>query len=58
MATLRARLILLKSQALRAKIAQTLPEYMLPRRIVFMETFPLTPNGKADRKALAAKLSA
>jgi D-alanine--poly(phosphoribitol) ligase subunit 1 len=44
-------------QALRAKAAATLPDYMVPRRFVFVETFPLTPNGKADRKALAAQLA-
>ncbi len=30
-----------------------LPGYMLPNRIIFLETLPLTPSGKVNRKALA-----
>jgi natural product biosynthesis luciferase-like monooxygenase protein len=38
--------------ALRAKLAETLPEIMLPAQIVVLDRMPLTPNGKIDRKAL------
>ncbi len=38
--------------ALRATLAQILPEIMLPAQIVVLDRMPLTPNGKIDRKAL------
>jgi SAM-dependent methyltransferase/acyl carrier protein len=37
---------------LRALLERKLPEYMVPSVFTLMEAFPLTPNGKADRKAL------
>ncbi len=39
------------ARELRAKLAKDLPEYMVPAMYVVMEAFPLTPNGKVDRKA-------
>lgn len=45
------------AQSLRETLATTIPEYMIPRRVDFLEAFPLTANGKADRKALAARLA-
>ncbi|HRI65607.1 MAG TPA: amino acid adenylation domain-containing protein [Polyangium sp.] len=39
---------------LRAHLAATLPDYMIPGAFVYLEKFPLTPNGKINRKALPA----
>jgi amino acid adenylation domain-containing protein len=39
---------------LRAHLRKTLPEYMMPSRIAYVDSFPLTPSGKIDRRALPA----
>jgi D-alanine--poly(phosphoribitol) ligase subunit 1 len=44
------------TQSLRRQLAERLPVYMLPRKFVFLDAFPLTPNGKADRARLAQSL--
>ncbi|MFF8812378.1 amino acid adenylation domain-containing protein [Streptomyces pactum] len=40
---------------LRTELARTLPEFMIPSYFVRIDAIPLTPNGKADRRALLAR---
>lgn len=40
--------------ALKEQIKQTLPHYMVPRRVIFVPALPVTGNGKLDRRALAS----
>jgi D-alanine--poly(phosphoribitol) ligase subunit 1 len=42
---------------LRAQLAERVPAYMLPRKILFYDAFPITANGKTDRRKLAASIA-
>ncbi|WP_395599089.1 non-ribosomal peptide synthase/polyketide synthase [Pseudomonas sp. A1437] len=39
---------------LKTGLKSSLPDYMIPAHLLFLEQLPLTPNGKLDRKALPA----
>ena len=42
----------LELSKIREHLRAALPDYMVPKAFVFLDKFPLTPNGKVDRKAL------
>ncbi|MFR7442871.1 MAG: AMP-binding enzyme [Sellimonas intestinalis] len=47
------------AESLRIKRAlkEYLPDYMIPKKLIFLDQLPMTSNGKADRKALGGMLS-
>jgi D-alanine--poly(phosphoribitol) ligase subunit 1 len=43
-------------RSLRAQLGDRVPRYMLPRVVKFVDRFPMTANGKIDRRKLAESL--
>ena len=41
-----------QEQELKEHLSASLPEYMIPSAFIHMDSMPITPNGKVDRKAL------
>ncbi|HVU95241.1 MAG TPA: amino acid adenylation domain-containing protein [Puia sp.] len=48
----------LNPATIREDLYALLPDYMIPRHFISLEALPLNANGKLDRKALAAAISA
>ena len=40
---------------LKERLAEFLPHYMVPKKVAFHESLPMTGNGKLDRRALTEK---
>lgn len=43
----------INTEIIRQQLSESLPDYMLPTQILLLDKFPLTRNGKVDRKKLA-----
>ncbi len=46
-----------RSARLKTRLGERLPTYMVPRKVIFRDSFPMTPNGKVDRRKLAEELA-
>lgn len=45
-----------RARRIKTALAEYLPSYMVPRKFVVVDAFPLNTNGKIDKKQLAARL--
>ena len=44
------------TRTLKRELNGRLPDYMIPRKFIFVDQFPMTNNGKADRRKLSERL--
>ncbi len=44
------------AKKIREALRTFLPDYMIPRKIVFLDSMPMTQNGKTDRKAVMERI--
>ena len=47
---------LARARRIKAALGELLPAYMIPRKILAVDAFPLNTNGKIDKKQLSARL--
>lgn len=47
-----------RTKAIKAEMAETVMDYMIPQKFVYVESLPLTSNGKIDRKGLINEVNA
>lgn len=40
------------TQRLKERLKEYIPEYMVPKKFIYVDSFPMTTNGKIDRKEL------
>jgi acyl-CoA synthetase (AMP-forming)/AMP-acid ligase II len=45
------------AQIVRRDLLTVLPQHMIPARLIPVDSFPLSPNGKVDRMTLASWVS-
>jgi D-alanine--poly(phosphoribitol) ligase subunit 1 len=46
------------TSAIKKELGEKLPAYMIPRKFIYQEELPMTPNGKIDRKHIKEKVLA
>ena len=44
------------NKKIKAQLSNTIMDYMMPTKFIYLDDFPLTPNGKIDRKALTKQV--
>lgn len=44
------------TRILKRELGERLPDYMIPRKFIFLQQFPMTANGKTDRRKLGEQL--